>query len=443
MLEDESNGGTQVLDEDSIVFTTHAFPETTSYGCSAETDGYKVESVYSYNNDVYIALDAVICQDVAKLCREKGVSHFTVCLSGDGQPSKDVAIDMSLVVMKIIPGLENATVKSPSSTISEIGEGSNFDPSLGDKSEHCQDTLPSSAGGEHDRFIGEVSSNGFSSSKNMLSQATNSSIEIPAQRAEMLTRCPCGRYGGLHTPSRLNEPHREEGEDSISQCDDSENMQNTLDAWRDHNRLLKAIPALPQIDYGAFNRSGPPSEDDVSHADAQRLISFSYPVRNVGSQELEGRMFPSNHGEIRASRLLETAPPETAPSRLSTLNLDMTNSSFEMNMVMSNTKNSSALPRFTVLCALCSVAVAVVVVTTATQRNTSAVAPGNSDAKRSPDQSTLDFIRIRGSLVCGVVENPGFSIFNDTSGEWSGFEVDLVRLESLKKTTMVTYISQP
>jgi hypothetical protein len=427
------------VDEVSTVVLTHAFPETTSHGCYAETDGYEVESVYSYSNDVCIALNASICQDVAKLCGEKGVSHFTVCLSGNGQSSKDVATDMSLVVVKIIPRSENATAKSPSSTISENGDGSNFDPSLGDESEH-QDILPSSAGGEHHRlFISEISSNGFSSSKKLLNQATTLSVEMPAQCEELLTRCPCGRDGGLHIPSRLNAPRREEGEDNISQCDDSENMQSTLDVWLAHNRL-KAIAALPQIHYGDIesNRNGPPLEDDVSHADAQRLISFSDPVRNVALQELEGQMFPSNHGEIRARRLLATAPPETAPSRLSTPNLDMTDSSFEMNLV-GNTKNS-ALTRVIVLCALCSVAVAVVVVTTVTQRNTSAVAPGNSlqkntgeAAKRSPDQSTLDFIRIRGSLVCGVVENPGFSIFNDTSGEWSGFEVDLVRFNGVKQ----------
>jgi hypothetical protein len=64
--------------------------------------------------------------------------------------------------------------------------------------------------------------------------------------------------------------------------------------------------------------------------------------------------------------------------------------------------------------------------------------------------SALETIRTRGNLNCGVVENPGFSMFNETSREWVGFEIDLVRLLSrenmllaLSTSNAVRFLSVP
>jgi ABC-type amino acid transport substrate-binding protein len=96
-------------------------------------------------------------------------------------------------------------------------------------------------------------------------------------------------------------------------------------------------------------------------------------------------------------------------------------------------RNWLRYPTLTVflLLVLCFVAVVVPI----TLRNTSIRlerdGPQQSGevAPDSPWQSTLSIVQTRGSLVCGVVENPGFSMFNNTTGEWSGFEVDLVSFE--------------
>ena len=42
-----------------------------------------------------------------------------------------------------------------------------------------------------------------------------------------------------------------------------------------------------------------------------------------------------------------------------------------------------------------------------------------------PASSTLGTVKNRGNLTCGVVEYAGLSA-QDSSGTWSGFEVDLV-----------------
>jgi hypothetical protein len=363
---------------------------------------------------------ATICQEVKKRSEEEGVRRVVVCFGGDGQPSKNVPSDTSIFVVEIIEGLLNGPdAKHRSSTTRENGGGSNNGTSHRAESEN-DDNSASSAEGDHHCF-GAIS-DGLSSSQNLSShQASRLSVSMAEP----------GDPG-----YRLNAPLRDGDEDT-------EHMPSIVDVSHAQNRL-KSVPGLPHIDYGDIesNRGGPPLEEDVSNIDAQaveRLISSSDRVRNYESQQLEQQGYPSDHAEIRASRPLTTPPPEEAPSRLANSEMDMTNVSFEVNL-LNYTKHSSALTRFTILCALCAVAIAVVSITGA-RRNTSAVAPSSS-LQITGDQNTLDFIRNRGSLVCGVVENSGFSIFNDTTGEWTGFEIDLVRLKSVMKTVTV-YFSTP
>lgn len=61
---------------------------------------------------------------------------------------------------------------------------------------------------------------------------------------------------------------------------------------------------------------------------------------------------------------------------------------------------------------------------------------GSNNAATTPSAPTgsltLDLIMARGSLNCGVVMQQGFSTFNTTTGQWEGFEVDLVRTNGLR-----------
>jgi hypothetical protein len=55
-------------------------------------------------------------------------------------------------------------------------------------------------------------------------------------------------------------------------------------------------------------------------------------------------------------------------------------------------------------------------------------AAGSNPSSNNPTLvvQTLDMIQERGMLLCGIVDQIGFSVLNLTSGQRQGFEIDLV-----------------
>ncbi len=49
-----------------------------------------------------------------------------------------------------------------------------------------------------------------------------------------------------------------------------------------------------------------------------------------------------------------------------------------------------------------------------------------SSPNNAPVPTTLDLIKARGNLACGVVPYAGFSMLDNSTETWSGFEIDLV-----------------
>jgi hypothetical protein len=236
-----------------------------------------------------------------------------------------------------------------------------------------------------------------------------------------------GHLSSLSASFRLNAPHVDEDADVNPQAADS----TTQAATNQRSEQQTFDPS--------FRLNAPQQVDDVS---LDTPMTEPTPIANRRAEDLGGAASasgiqaglrgPSMRAEEN-SQIIENRPPDAQNEVVGATSTDdqhgqigPTSSDFDQEFhdfdlaVQGAQKRRPWCTRKIVVIAgvvLALVIVAIVLIVV--------YVPGNSSSS-PPVMTTLEMIKSRGSLLCGVGGLSGFSALNTTTGQREGFEVDLV-----------------